>query len=155
MPRAYPDKIPSIITSIRQLPSGVAPTLESIPQLNHAMIYHEPLSSLIWDMQATDFRRWGFVIFRTVYTEESQPLWDSYIEFLKTSVEEELELKELSTLLKPLLEWTIIEDRETLDNASKQQVRERFSEWASQCSVERDGPGAEEALRQEFPRFRY
>jgi hypothetical protein len=62
---------------------------------------------------------------------------------------------ELSTLLKPLLKWTIIEDRETLDNASKQHVRERFSEWVSQHSVERDGPGVEEALRQKFPRFRY
>ncbi|RGP77399.1 hypothetical protein FLONG3_4491 [Fusarium longipes] len=155
MPPAYLGKVPSIITSIRQLPTGVAPTLESIPQFNYVKSYGEPLSTLIKDMQATDFRRWGFVVFRTVYTEESQPLWESYIEFLKASVEDSLEFKELSTLLKPLLEWTIIEDRETLDNASKQKVRERFSEWASQCSIERDGPGAEEALRQEFPRFRY
>ncbi|KAM0398469.1 hypothetical protein ACHAO7_004366 [Fusarium culmorum] len=105
------------------------------------MIKTEPLSSLIWDMQATGFNRWGFVIFRTVYTEESQRLWESYIEFLKASVEEYLEAMELSTLLKPLLEWVFIEDRETLDNATKQHVRESFSEWTSQHSVERDGPG--------------
>ncbi|GKU02998.1 hypothetical protein FLAG1_05389 [Fusarium langsethiae] len=133
MPPAYHGEIPSIITNIRQLPSGVAPTLENIPQLDHLMIEDDPLSSLVWDMQTTDFKQLGFVIFRTVYTDESQPLWGSY----------------------PLLKWTIIEDRETLDNASKQHVRERFSEWASQHSVERDGPGVEEALQQKFPRFRY
>ncbi|XEU96394.1 hypothetical protein FSHL1_001679 [Fusarium sambucinum] len=155
MPRAYYGKIPRIITSIRELPSGVAPTLDNIPEINHTMIKTEPLSSLIWDMQATDFKRWGFVIFRTVYTEESQPLWESYIEFLKASVEEDLEFKELSTLLNPLLEWVIIEDQETLNNASKQHVRERFSEWTSQHSVKRDGPGVEDAFRQQFPRFRY
>ncbi|CEI39474.1 hypothetical protein FVEN_g8690 [Fusarium venenatum] len=128
MPRNYYGEIPSIITSIRQLPSGVAPTLDTIPEINHTMIKTEPLSSLIWDTQATDFKRWGFVIFRTVYTEESQPLWESYVEFLKASVEEDLQFKELSTLLNPLLEWVIIEDQETLNNASKQHVRERFSE---------------------------
>ncbi|KAG8666334.1 hypothetical protein FPOAC2_11442 [Fusarium poae] len=156
MPRGYYGKIPRIITSIRELPSGVAPTLDNIPEINHTMIGTEPLSSLIWGMQETDFKRWGFVIFRTVYTEESQPLWESYIEFLKVSVEEYLESKELSTLLNPLLEWVIIEDQQTLNNAPKQHVRERFSAWVSQHFVERDGPEVPDAFRrQQFPRFRY
>lgn len=155
MPRGYRGEIPRIITSIRELPSGVAPTLDKIPEINHTMIKTEPLSSLIRDMQATGFKRWGFVIFRTVYTEESQRLWESHIEFLRASVEEYLESMELSTLLKPLLEWVFIEDRETLDNATKQHVRESSSEWTSQHSVERDGPGVEDAFQQQTPRFRY
>ena len=155
MPKGYYGKIPSISTSIRQLPEGVSPTLESIPQINNTMLNREPYPGLIRDMQETDFKRWGFVIFRTVYTEESQSQWESYIKFLKASVEDRLESLELSTLLKPHLEWTIIEDRDTLHNASKQHVRERFSEWASQRSVDRDGPGVEEAFQREFPRFRY
>ncbi|RBR15101.1 uncharacterized protein FIESC28_07417 [Fusarium coffeatum] len=105
MPKGYYGKIPSIITSIRQLPEG------------------------------------------------SQ--WENYIEFLKTSVEMDLESLELSTLLMPHIEWAIIEDRDTLDNASKQQVREKFSEWTSQRSVERDGPRVEEAFQYGIPRFRY
>jgi hypothetical protein len=155
MPKNYYGEIPSIITSIRQLPEGVSPTLESIPQINRPMLKREPLSGLILDMQETDFKRWGFVIFRTVYTEESQSQWESYIEFLKASVEDRLEFFELSTLLKPHLEWTIIEDCDTLENASKQHVRERFSEWAFQRSVERDGPRVEEAFQHDFPMFRY
>ncbi|WXC62913.1 hypothetical protein SNK03_008731 [Fusarium graminearum] len=141
MPHGYRGEIPRIITSIREI--------------NHTMIKTEPLSILIRDMQATGFKRWGFVIFRTVYTEESQRLWESYIEFLRASVEEYLESMELSTLLKPLLEWVFIEDRETFDNATKQHVRESFSEWTSQHSVERDGPGVEDAFQQQTPRFRY
>ncbi|KAJ4140848.1 hypothetical protein NW768_000052 [Fusarium equiseti] len=155
MPPRYFSKIPSIITSIRQLPEGATPTLESIPQIEDFMTEDEPLSGLIRDMQRTDFKRWGFVIFRTVYSEESQSQWDTYIEFLKASVEMDLESLELSTLLKPHLEWTIIEDRDTLDNASKQHVREKFSEWASQRSVQRDGPRVEEAFQYGLPRFRY
>ncbi|KAJ4249433.1 hypothetical protein NW762_012288 [Fusarium torreyae] len=151
----YAGIIPSIITSIRQLPAGVTPTLESIPQLNTSMMESEPLSQLIRDMQESDFKLWGFVIFRSVYTDESQPQWKSYIEFFKAAVEDNLKFYELSTLLMPHLEWTIIEDREILNNASKQEVRERFSQWTAERSVERDGPGAEEPFIEKRPRFQY
>ncbi|KAF4962297.1 hypothetical protein FSARC_9615 [Fusarium sarcochroum] len=149
----YAGKIPSIVTSIRQHPEGVAPTLESIPQLNTSMMKCEPLSSMIRDMQETGFKRWGFVIFRSAYTDESQ--WKSYIEFFKAAVEDDLKFYEISTLLMPHLEWTIIEDHETLNNASKQEVRERFSQWTAERSVERDGPGAEEPFVEKRPRFQY
>ncbi|KAF9766460.1 hypothetical protein IL306_001151 [Fusarium sp. DS 682] len=152
----YAGRVTSIITSIRNHPQGVRPTLESIPQINVAMAGGEPLSSLIRDMQRTDFKRWGFVIYRTVYTEDSQSQWENYIEFLKAAVEDKLKFKELFTLLEPHLEWTIIEDRKTLENASKQQVREKFTQWASSDrSVERDGPGAESAFGSGHPRYRY
>ncbi|KAF5977521.1 hypothetical protein FCOIX_6440 [Fusarium coicis] len=48
-----------------------------------------------------------------------------------------------------------MEDCETLDNASKDQVCDQFSQWASERSVERDGAGAEDPLAVLLPRYRY
>ncbi|KAM0433469.1 hypothetical protein ACHAPT_004349 [Fusarium lateritium] len=144
--------IPSIISSIRQHPPGAEPTLESIPQLNWSM-GEEPLSSIIENLQGDEFKSWGFVVYRCVYANYSQ--WASYLEFLKEAVREDLEFFELETLLWKYLEWTIIEDPSDLDGASKQHVRERFSNWAAARSVERDGPGADDPSLRKRPRFKY
>lgn len=149
----YAHIIPEVMMSIQGHPRGVEPTLQSIPQVNHTMLKEQPLSSVIRDMQETGFQRWGFVIYRCAYAKNAQ--WESYLEFIKASVQEELEFDGLYTLLWKYLDWTIIEDRETLDGASKQEVRERFSEWSAARSVERDGPGADEPKVEEAPRFRY
>ncbi|KAF4445190.1 hypothetical protein FACUT_159 [Fusarium acutatum] len=97
-------------------------------------------------MQETEFKRWGFVIFRSVYIEKSQTQWKSYIVFFRATVEDKLKHLELWTIFEPHLEWIIMEDCETLNNASKKQVRDQFSQWVSERSVERDGTGAEDPL---------
>ncbi|KAH7172632.1 hypothetical protein DER46DRAFT_678634 [Fusarium sp. MPI-SDFR-AT-0072] len=156
--RRYRRIVPSIITSIRNHPEAVAPTLEIIPQIDESLVATEPFSpfsSLIRDMQDTEFKRWGFVIFRSVYAEESQTQWESYIEFFKATVESKLKHMELWALLEPHLEWTIVEDCETLNNTSKEQVRDKFSQWVSERSIERDGAGAEDPLAVYLPRYRY
>ncbi|KAG5757128.1 hypothetical protein H9Q70_000269 [Fusarium xylarioides] len=156
--RNYRRIVPSIIANIRNHPEGVAPTLESIPQIDESLRATEPFSpfsSLIRDMQETEFKRWGFVIYRSVYTEESQAQWESYIEFFKATVEDKLKHLELWTLLEPHLEWIIMEDCEALNNATKGQVRDKFSQWASERSDERDGAGAEDPLAVLLPRYRY
>ncbi|KAF5697219.1 hypothetical protein FGLOB1_12915 [Fusarium globosum] len=83
--RNYRRKVPSIIASIRNLPEGVTPTLESIPQIDESLKATEPFSpfsSLIRDMQETEFERWG-------------TRWESYIEFFKATVEDTLNHLEL------------------------------------------------------------
>ncbi|KAJ3542583.1 hypothetical protein NM208_g4014 [Fusarium decemcellulare] len=150
---AYISIIPDIIASIRMHASGASPTLQSIPQLNTSMMKQEPLSRLIRDMQESDFQRWGFVIYRCAYDNQSQ--WESYLEFLKAAVRDELQYRELETLLWPLLEWTIVEDEENLDGASKHQVRKKFSQWTTERNTRRDGAGADEPFVEERPRFKY
>ncbi|KAI8717155.1 hypothetical protein NCS52_00790300 [Fusarium sp. LHS14.1] len=130
----YLTTIPSVISSIRQHPAGVEPTLQSIPQLNWAMLGDEPLSSIIQHLQDDGFQSWGFVVYRCAYANETQ--WASYLEFLKEAVREDLETKDL-------------------DGASKQHVRERFSDWAAARSVERDGPGADDPWLRKRPRLKY
>ncbi|KAH7166405.1 hypothetical protein EDB81DRAFT_918820 [Dactylonectria macrodidyma] len=144
--RQYYSTTPSIISSIREHPAGVEPTLESIPQLNFSMTKREPLSSIIRDMQEIGFQKWGFVIYRCAYADNAQ--WESYLEFFKASVKQELEALELSSLLWKYLEWTIVEDRQSLDGASKQRVRDEFTHWAiDRARIEPDIA--------ETPRFRY
>ncbi|KAH7140197.1 hypothetical protein B0J13DRAFT_504247 [Dactylonectria estremocensis] len=142
----YYGTIPKIISSIRAHPVGVEPTLESIPQLDLSMMKRQPLSFMIRDMQETGFQEWGFVIYRCAYADNLQ--WESYLEFFKASVKQQLEAFELSSLLWKYLEWTIIEDPQALDGASKQQIRGEFSHWAI-------GKTSTEPKIEETPRFKY
>ncbi|KAK5988988.1 hypothetical protein PT974_10486 [Cladobotryum mycophilum] len=58
-------------------------------------------------------------------------------------------------LLSQYLEWTVIEDA-ALEGASKNQIRERFSQWAGERSVKRDGPGVDAPnVEQHITRFNY
>ncbi|KAM5514150.1 hypothetical protein FOXYSP1_05117, partial [Fusarium oxysporum f. sp. phaseoli] len=53
---------------------------------------------------------------------------------------------ELWTPLEPHLEWIIMEDCETLNNAPKEKVHDQFSQWVSERSTERDGARADDPL---------
>ncbi|KAH8666109.1 hypothetical protein BGZ61DRAFT_558943 [Ilyonectria robusta] len=126
---------------------------DSIPQVNQAMLKGQPLSAAIQDMQETGFQHWGFVIYRCAYANNAQ--WESYLEFLKATMQDELEFDGLYTLLWKYLDWTVIEDPDKLDGASKQDIRERFSEWSAGRSVERDGSGVDAPTVEDAPRFHY
>ncbi|KAL8365068.1 hypothetical protein RB595_004062 [Gaeumannomyces hyphopodioides] len=59
-------------------------------------------------------------------------------------------------ILGPGLEWTVVEDREAIDGASKETVRERFRAWVAARSIERGGEGVRNPdVAEELPRFRY
>ncbi|KAF5021894.1 hypothetical protein F66182_6042 [Fusarium sp. NRRL 66182] len=148
-----PNRIPPIVACIREHPPNTPPTLASIPQLNSLMMQRNLFSSLIRDMQETEFHHWGFVIYRCAYADQSQ--WDRYFEFFKAAVEDELEYRGLSSLLMKYCDWTVIHDPATLDGASKDIVRQRFAAWAAGRSAERDGPGADRPTVELMPRFRY
>lgn len=51
--------------------------------------------------------------------------------------------------------WTIVQGRDALDEASKDRVREIFTEWRKGRSVERDGPGADDIVTRLLARFTY
>lgn len=54
-----------------------------------------------------------------------------------------LKIAKMDRTIAPYLEWTIIEDSDKLDNATKEPVRELFRTWRDELSVGRDGPGAD------------
>ncbi|KAI0402317.1 hypothetical protein F4802DRAFT_608819 [Xylaria palmicola] len=75
-------------------------------------------------MRDTGFATWGFLIYRCTYGDDEA--WNRYIEAFKEQVHYELEYYGRDLLLEQYAQWTVVEDEETLNGASKQQVRERF-----------------------------
>lgn len=106
------------------------------------------LPSTIRSMQKTGFHKWGFRIYRCTYDDDDDDddAWDSYVDNLRKELGEGVEATGSDYMLVPYHEWTIVEDREALDGASKGEVRSRFQQWSEARSVERDGPGADHEL---------
>ncbi|KAM0326097.1 hypothetical protein ACHAQA_006690 [Verticillium albo-atrum] len=110
--------------------------------------------SIVNQRASTGFAKWGFVIYRGTYDNDTR--WETFITLLKASLVEELQYVEQEDELGPDLEWTIIEDRTNLEGASKDNVRAQFLEWVAARSVERDGVQANVPwLVKYVPRFRY
>ncbi|OCK72872.1 hypothetical protein K432DRAFT_387656 [Lepidopterella palustris CBS 459.81] len=82
-------------------------------------------------------KKWGFLIYRCDYS--SDDAWAKFISTVQLQMREGLELLRATDLV-PTLEMTVKEDRETLDGASVDQVREIFKSWVQ-------GNEAKEELR--------
>ncbi|KLU87062.1 hypothetical protein MAPG_06067 [Magnaporthiopsis poae ATCC 64411] len=99
------------------------------------------------------YHKWGFVIYRCTYDDDA--LWEAFVTMLKASAAAYLQARKQENILGPDLQWTIIEDRATLDGASKETVRQHFLDWVAAHSVERDGEGIDNPSVPQLPRFRY
>lgn len=138
--------LPRLIESIRA--SQDEPTLDTIPRINPGFQdAPQPCQHLIMQMQRTRVHRWGFVIFRCAYADQAQ--WETYLHYTKLVVRNSLENKELDGLLWKYLEWTVIEDP-NLNGASKQAVREWFTDWVADCQESNGHPIAEDMARFNF-----
>ncbi|KDN65634.1 hypothetical protein CSUB01_05410 [Colletotrichum sublineola] len=116
--------------------SNVAPyrlTLEDIKASNWSGHDH---SGTAYGMKRSGFHRWGFVIYRTTYDDDTA--WERYLEETRY-----------------FLSRPVISDQATLDGASKADVRKHFKSWCEARSEERDGPGAAGPRTQHLPRFKY
>lgn len=104
-------------------------------------------------MQMTSFFHWGFVIYRCDYSDDA--LFEKFIDYLREQAERYHRRCHQDRTTGLYLRWTIMQDRETLDGTTKDQVRQRFVEWRDALSVERDGPGADHRITPYLPRFEY
>lgn len=118
-------------------------TLPTLPDPNDGLGGYG-LPSIIRSMQKTGFRKWGFRIYRCTYDDANA--WNRYMDNLGNELGKGLEATGSDYMLTPYHEWTIVEDREALDGASKADVRSRFRQWSEARSVQRDGPGANHEL---------
>ncbi|TQN71152.1 hypothetical protein CSHISOI_04341, partial [Colletotrichum shisoi] len=101
-----------------------ARTLAEMPQDRFIFnTLHDELRLLFRSMLSTGYHRWGFVVYRCAYGDDD--LWNRYMEQLKKNVHNEL-----------YLDWIIIEDRDTLENASKTAVRKHFNGWVAEKITE-------------------
>ncbi|KAF6783757.1 hypothetical protein CSOJ01_15858 [Colletotrichum sojae] len=97
-------------------PTFNARTLEELPtHLAHYGI--DPFRRTCLSMLSTGIHKWGFVIYRCTYDDDG--LWDRYLAQLKSLCHDDLVEEGRAELLEPYLDWIVIEDRATLDNASR------------------------------------
>ncbi|KAI8649302.1 hypothetical protein NCS56_01478100 [Fusarium sp. Ph1] len=81
-------------------------------------------SSLPGPDSLTPSKRWGFAVYRCDYSDDDQ--WKSYMYHFKHAVKDELKDVGAHWSIWGRLRWTIIEDRQRLHSASKEDIQERF-----------------------------
>ncbi|KAK1985566.1 hypothetical protein LZ30DRAFT_686053 [Colletotrichum cereale] len=105
-------------------------------------------------MLSTGIHKWGFVIYRCTYDDDE--LWNRYLAQLKSFCHDELVEERRAELLEQYLDWVIIEDRATLDNASRFEVRKHFNQWLLEQNIPTFSAKAYiNTFPIQLPRFRY
>jgi hypothetical protein len=93
----------------------------------------KPDTAIANSLEEYKLDHWGFVIYRCTYG--SQEKWDKFLALAKQEARDYLEqwgTGDLSVYDK--IDWTVIEDAETLDGASILDTTRKFRAW-----VEADG----------------
>src|ERR1700761_722611 len=82
---------------------------------------------IIQHVRDLGFHAFEFVIFRCAYGDDD--IWSRFLAKMQDDVYKTVRKVGFEDVFRKFLVWTIIEDRETLHGASKDEVRDRFSEW--------------------------
>lgn len=88
-------------------------------------------------LRGNNLDKWGWVIYRCTYDDDEG--WTRFKQHIIQRSRAEIAESDTPELADSL-EWTFVEDRVTLDSASRAQLRSRFNQWAL------------EALKAEQPR---
>ncbi|KAL3454343.1 hypothetical protein BJX65DRAFT_260367 [Aspergillus insuetus] len=112
-----------------------------------------PYSRVAARMNRSGHLKWGFAIYRTTY--EDDKLWGDFMTSLYYHAEESLEECGRRERLDPFFKCPVIQDKPTLNRASRGTVRSHFHAWIRDVSDARDGPGAEAALKIGAPQYAY
>ncbi|WYZ35401.1 hypothetical protein EsH8_X_000048 [Colletotrichum jinshuiense] len=130
-----------------------ARTLEELP--THPSAYRmDAFQHTCLNMISTGIHRWGFVVYRCTYDDNE--LWDRYLAQLKSFYYSYLSKERCSMLLEQYLDWVVIDDRATLDNASRLEVRKYFNQWVLEQNVPTNPVNAiTNCFPIQLPRFQY
>lgn len=93
--------------------------------------------------------KWGFVIYRCTYESDSE--WTEALSRLRKSTETCMEFYNGMDMLENML-FTVIEDKQTLDEASTSTVRENFKQWIRTALQQEQGG---DSLPGESGRYNY
>jgi hypothetical protein len=123
------------------IPHGQIPRSESIEKDGKTYYpFGGPLRDVKEDIEYHKHTCWGLVIYRCTYA--SDKLWENFMSNVRYKIEEGLVINKAYTL-KETLALTTKEDRESLDGATVQQVREIFKDWVrSKEARNKTGEGA-------------
>ncbi|KAG8156441.1 hypothetical protein KVR01_013675 [Diaporthe batatas] len=95
----------------------------------------QPFAATISGMIETGLHEWGFVIYRCAYGDNEE--WKRFMKYFEDDFMRGLETFGGDAVLPQYAKWTVIEDKEALDNASIDTVRAKFVEWRDTHNVAR------------------
>ncbi|KAK1752212.1 hypothetical protein QBC47DRAFT_416688 [Echria macrotheca] len=98
--------------------------------------------------------KWGFVIYRTTYTPASDTAWARFTQLVTAQSNAEMSDPQVPAEVAAACEWTFVSDPETLDGASRDDLRRRFRAWAADAEIS-ENPGGVARDRYGFRAQRY
>ena len=104
------------------------------------------------DLQHFKHDKWGWVIYRCTYGDDEA--WNRFQQIINEGSRKQLDKPDVPQEVSSSLEWTFVSDAATLDNASRDQLRRRFRDWAA--DAERiEQPRADTGAAFKAQRYRY
>jgi hypothetical protein len=98
-------------------------------------------------MREDGHQKWGWLIYRTTYDSDEQ--WQAFLERFGYYVHATLEFHN-GVDLESSLDIQVLSDRETLEGATPDDVRQYFQQWAEVASMEEQGRPAGLAQRYRY-----
>lgn len=86
---------------------------------------------ILGDLRQNKYTKWGWAIYRCTYNDDEA--WTRFKDIVNYQSRHFI-AKSAAPEVGDYLEWTFIEDRDTLENASKDQLRAHFKAWAAQAA---------------------
>lgn len=89
--------------------------------------------------------KWGWRIYRCTYSSDDD--WSEFMKRLRTMTQSMVDSggATYGAVAKQLV-WTVVEDRERLENATKSDVRRMFKDWVSSSEAAAEQPNAKGPL---------
>jgi hypothetical protein len=102
------------------------------------MVIRSPENQIARMLKELKHDKWGFVIYRCTYKNDQD--WDRFQQLVHDRTREAMAQSDTPQIADSL-EWTFVEDRATLEGASRPQLREHFNTWADNAyAIEQPRP---------------
>lgn len=116
---AFPPQRPLILPNIRYFTSTP-----------WKLVMPSPESQISRMLKESNHDKWGFVIYRCTYKNDQD--WARFKQLVHDRTKQLIAESDTPEIADSL-EWTFVEERATLDGASRPQLRERFNTWAEKA----------------------
>jgi len=103
-------------------------------------------------LRTTGHDVWGWVVYRCTYSSDLD--WSAFMKALEATTKDDLEFYGASEAIAKQHVWTVIDDRERLEHASKADVRKMFNDWVHSPEATAEQPNATISVA-EVPMARY
>lgn len=91
------------------------------------MVIPSPESQMLEGLKHSKHDKWGFVIYRCTYKNDQD--WHHFKQLVHDRTKKAMAESDAPEIADSL-EWTFVEDRDTLDGASRSRLRRHFNAWA-------------------------